>query len=523
MHEIVSLRRENSKTFALGNARKALNISIGSIHYKDNYADNSEQWKDIDLTWEGNRITKAPYELTLEGNKITVRDKKTGDISTIELLEIGGKSIPAQTWEHSKGLVRAFDTDLEIRAGNSRVSFARILKSDTAPKKAKYRVTGKVPLGVSARDTEGELPVEWALKDEILTETLKPDRPVKYPIEIDPTLTIATPSKDTCLDEANPNDSLGNLNNMPVQNAGNDYAGLVQFAITWGTDIPSGATLTAATLSLYYWAWFSGDPVGKTYKAQRLLRLNWVEGTYQTPSTSGATWTNYECNTPSAWTAAGASSDGNDYTSTDEASDTVPADYGWMDWNVLSQVQTAQTGNIDIGFRIWDSAPAAAAGARFYTKECGDSDYFPKLVIEYYVTYELSVTDGVKVGDTPATQCNFQVSATDGIKAGDTPSTQCVFGVSVTDGVKVGDTPSIFKTIYLALTDGVKVGDSPTTILTINLSLTDGVKVGDWASILDEIFIEAVEAYFRRFETVDKQFRLFITTDAPYRKFETEE
>ncbi|MBA7685678.1 hypothetical protein ES703_94103 [subsurface metagenome] len=184
MKELTHLRTENSKTFADA-GRRRLEVHIGAPHYKDNYADKSEGWKDIDLTWEGNRITKAPYELTLEGNKAAIRNKKSGEVSTIELLEIGRIPIPPQAWELSKGLARAFDTDLEIKVENGHVRFARILKSDKAPKEAKFRVTGN--FRVFARDEEGELPVETTLKDGILTEILKPDRPIKYPVRIDPT------------------------------------------------------------------------------------------------------------------------------------------------------------------------------------------------------------------------------------------------------------------------------------------------------------------------------------------------
>ena len=81
--EILALRNENSKTFALDNGKRQLVLSIGAIHYKDNYADKSEEWKDIDLTWVGNRITKAPYELTLDGQKLTLKNNKTGEVSTI--------------------------------------------------------------------------------------------------------------------------------------------------------------------------------------------------------------------------------------------------------------------------------------------------------------------------------------------------------------------------------------------------------------------------------------------------------
>ena len=126
MNELVSLRQENSKTFDLGDGKHAWEGTIGAIHYKDDYSDKSEAWKDIDLTWEGNCISKAQYELTLEGKKITVKDKKTGEVSTIELLEIGGEPVLTLAWSYSEGLARvnniAAGIDLEVVAGNTSIS-----------------------------------------------------------------------------------------------------------------------------------------------------------------------------------------------------------------------------------------------------------------------------------------------------------------------------------------------------------------------------------------------------------------
>ncbi|KKN21406.1 hypothetical protein LCGC14_0925910, partial [marine sediment metagenome] len=188
--EIISLRQENSKTFDLGDGTRQI-TSMGAIHYKDNYADSREGWKDIDLIWEGNRITKAPYELTLEGKKLTIRNKKTSEVSTIELLDIEGVSVSESLdWDMFGEVAKikdiALDTDLEIVAENGAVKFTRILKSDKAPSEAKFKVTGN--WRVRASDEEGDLPVVSTLKDGVLTEGLGlAGRPVKYPVRIDPT------------------------------------------------------------------------------------------------------------------------------------------------------------------------------------------------------------------------------------------------------------------------------------------------------------------------------------------------
>ena len=369
MTEIISLRTENSKTYDLGKGKRQAVISIGAIHYKDNYADASEQWKDINLNWEGNRIVKTPYELTLEGNKITVRDKKSGEVSTIELLEIGGIPIPAQAWGKSKGLAKAFATDLEIVAGNTRVSFARILKSDKAPVEATYRVTGNIPLRVGARDEEGELPVEWAVKDGILTETFKPDRPIKYPVRIDPTLTIQPSAKDNYLAQAAATTNYGTTTDLRLRsyNAANQRC-ILEFSLA---SLPAGAVITSATLELYYYLLLGTDPVGRTYWAYRLTRTDWVE--------IESCWDYYKGTT--VWTAAGG-----DYTTDDGASTAVPASYGWMSWNVLAQTQYAQTNSITVEFLVRDGTEdnATIYGAKFYSKDYTDDPTLcPKLVIEY--------------------------------------------------------------------------------------------------------------------------------------------
>ena len=44
--ELIEFRNENAKTYDLGDGKRQLVVSIGAIHYKDNYADFNEVWKD---------------------------------------------------------------------------------------------------------------------------------------------------------------------------------------------------------------------------------------------------------------------------------------------------------------------------------------------------------------------------------------------------------------------------------------------------------------------------------------------
>ena len=241
MEELLTLRQENSKTYDVGSGKRQLVVSIGAIHYKDNYADKSEQWKDIDLTWEGNRITKAPYELTLDGKKITVKDKKSGEVSTIELLSIFPPGVM-----------------FEIVPEYTRVSFRHILLSDKIPFEAKFKITGKGLITTKAFDDEGELELETERVDGVLTEKLSKvidkethkERPAKGNIRIDPTWQVGASSDDASR-RLNPDYwSLiwpGIIAGHQDPGAGYLYGGGMRFT---NITIPQGATVSTAYLTL---------------------------------------------------------------------------------------------------------------------------------------------------------------------------------------------------------------------------------------------------------------------------------
>jgi len=201
--EIIGARTENSKTSYLGNNKYSLDSRIGVIHYKDDYNNPSEQWKNIDTTIVNGRIDKAPYILEIDYDKksITVTDKRTSSFAILTLQTIGDK-LPSHTvlptvsnskasWE---GI--ASETDLEVVASNSRVSFTRVLNDNTAPLQAKYdilQVGDGITIRALARDAEGEpIPVQSSIKDGVLTETIASADLLgkSYPIRIDPTVDV---------------------------------------------------------------------------------------------------------------------------------------------------------------------------------------------------------------------------------------------------------------------------------------------------------------------------------------------
>ena len=142
----------------------------------------------------------------------------------------------------------SFDTDLEIVVENTKVRFARILKSDKAPLEAKYRVTGNIR--VRARDEEDELPVQWAVKDGILTEILKPDRPIRYPIRIDPTvdLQVGANTDDCCsLHSTNFSTAAGSYKAGHQDATNNNLRSGARFT---NVTIPKDATIDVAYLTI---------------------------------------------------------------------------------------------------------------------------------------------------------------------------------------------------------------------------------------------------------------------------------
>jgi len=247
MRELLNRRQENSKTYDLGGHKRVCEISIGAIHYKDNYADKSEQWKDIDLTIVNGRVTKVPYELTVDGQKLTLRDKKTGEVSTIELSEVKPTGLK---WE--------------IIPEYSAVRFRHILPSNKIPFEAKFKVTGKIPFMTRASDDEDELPLEAILKDGILTERLSfLPRPAKGNIRIDPTWQVGV-SSDDCLRQL----SLNTFDLTGVFRAGahlttSNYQ-MGDGARFTNITIPKGSTINQAYLTLRC----SGAKAGTTVKTR---------------------------------------------------------------------------------------------------------------------------------------------------------------------------------------------------------------------------------------------------------------
>jgi len=187
MNEMPEKRQENSKRFRVDSKTRQLRVSMGAVHYKDDYA-SDEPWKDIDLNWDGNKITKAPYELTRDDKKLTIRNKKTNEVSTIELTSIFPPGLK-----------------LEVLSERGAVRFRHILPNDKIPFEAKFSVAGKGIIKTKAFDDDGEIVLDTETIGDVITEKLNEVRdkqtgkirPAKGNISIDPTWQVAA-STDDC-------------------------------------------------------------------------------------------------------------------------------------------------------------------------------------------------------------------------------------------------------------------------------------------------------------------------------------
>jgi len=196
-------------------------------------------------------------------------------------------------------------------------------------------------------------------------------------------------SEDNYMREENPTDNQGTQANLIVGYVGGSwekYRPLTEFSVDWDVDIPADATVTSATLSMYYYGG-SGNPDGLAIYVRRLLRLDWSE--------MESSWEEYKAG--SSWTSDGASTANYDYVLTGQTSTSVPSGGGgvWMSWNILAQVQWAQTNDVNVAVLMCsypEYGGSADRSAFFRSRDYAGTDYDPKLVIGYSLPTPVVVT-----------------------------------------------------------------------------------------------------------------------------------
>lgn len=263
--EVVSMRSETTKTIYWGEVDGGSKYSVvantAAVHYKNDYTNPTEQWKDIDTTIINGRVDKAPYTLTIDySNKsVTVVDKKTGGTTTLGLNSVGSDNKGELANKPITGLGNnkanwnnvATDTDLEITASNTDVRITRILKSNKAPLDATFDVaqTGKAPAiftqAVIPSNLSKKVSVISSFVGSILSETVDDTKSggLEYPLHIDPIISVGVGSNTD--DVYTVGVSIVNSNNLVFgrDTFGNTYNSGMRFL---GITVPNTSTVTTA-------------------------------------------------------------------------------------------------------------------------------------------------------------------------------------------------------------------------------------------------------------------------------------
>jgi len=350
MNEIVTARTETSKVFDLGGNRRCIQASIAPIHYKDNYSNHLETWKDIDVTWNGSCIEKAPYILDREDKVYTLFNKKTGKISTIELIATNIKS-----------------DEMEICTDNDRVSFRHSLSLDKVPFEASFKIKGD--FNTRAFDDEGELVLESFIKEGVLTERIdvvkdfitKTSRNVVGKVKIDPTWQVSTSTDDAAYcNVASAYWRTGSTLFVAGYSSSN-YRGFSSAARFLNITVPAGATILTASLTLVANPGDSNNTVNTRIRGEKTV----TPLTFSTVEDFEArTWTDAFVN----WDSIGAWDSGTPYTSIDFKGvvQEIIGQVGWASgknmvifWDDLQQRSTQADGRYRRG-RSYNSSAANA-------------------------------------------------------------------------------------------------------------------------------------------------------------------
>jgi len=144
-------------------------------------------------------------------------------------------------------------------------------------------------------------------------------------------------TRDTYIYDFSPEANYGSLPNLLI--GASQFENLIRFAIfqSEGGPIPDGATINAATLSIYKESFYDA-----TYRVHRLLQ-SWDENT--------ATFNARSSGLP--WTVPGARGSGTDFLAAHDAEKTLGWDPGWLDLDVTTAVQAFGSGaSLNHGWKL---------------------------------------------------------------------------------------------------------------------------------------------------------------------------
>ena len=130
--ELVNERTETFKKFSLGNGQFRVAGQVGAIHYKEDYSNDRETFKEIDLTpvdmGDHLLVDKVPTIIKIYKDKVgyEIESRRTGSKWSVEL---------ADTKPDEK------DVEFEVIPGIGGVRLWKHIKTATAPTKFKWKIT----------------------------------------------------------------------------------------------------------------------------------------------------------------------------------------------------------------------------------------------------------------------------------------------------------------------------------------------------------------------------------------------
>lgn len=313
-NEIAASRTENAKTFDNHDGTYTYKAVIGLAHYKDDYSNPNEPWKDIDTSFytdyqEYRLYDHLPTRIKIFKNKTgyEIESKRTGQKYTVELDEVEGAETAKKTNDA--------DSDFEFEIKAAAVRLWKNLKTASAPKKFTWKVTkyGEGDLSFRENPEAFEIGTKKDIKintkktaideNSFYWEETSPKTGVK--IDTDVNLTVAAGSDD-CYQDAtwgNPwvylylSDTTIRIGEWYDDGADDQYWSIGGFRFL-NVAIPQSATINSATISLIIQS-SAGDPA-TIIKGAAADNID----TWSAPNTpNGATKTTASVN----WTITGAS------------------------------------------------------------------------------------------------------------------------------------------------------------------------------------------------------------------------
>jgi len=457
--DLISARTENSRTVLMSKNKYSVEYSLYPMFYKDNYNDDKELWKEIDLTPVRISDTeivvkKAPYELNIDGFKVTVMDKKTGAITILRLTEIGGfkVNLNSSSLIFSKGKAVAADiapeVDLEISWNSSKIKYTRILKSEKASTMARFDFVqlGKYSSVISwAEDKVGKnIGVRSEIKENVLEENIEMLSDVVYPIRADPVVSVSTgASTDDCYVYTNPTGidltQIYTIVGLGTPSLPSSYSSGFRFL---NVTVPPNAIISAAYMTITAYSELSTTTMLTSISAEQSTTAatfsTYSDYVGRTHTTASIAW-----NFSDAWTA------GSTYNTVDFSS-------------VISELISDYQGLANANIVIFIANNGSGSNQTRYIDSYDNGSGFPLLYIEYYTTDYSSlgflVLGSVAAGSTLSTGLTAFSIKNDGDVAIDVT----VSGTDLTGGTTwtLSDTATAGANTY-----GLKAGISSYSII----------------------------------------------------------